>query len=90
MSEILKGVPCDDCFGTYDSHEDGCVQARLAAKDARISALEARLEKAEGLAKAASLVTDLSPWSVGIMIREIEVERMDGLSKALEAWDSSQ
>ena len=45
--DTLKGVPCDDCFGTYDAHESGCRTALIDALRAANACLVAGLEKAD-------------------------------------------
>lgn len=57
--DTLKGVPCDDCFGTYDAHESGC---RTALIDALRSANACLVAGLKWYSLPIRYVGDGPPW----------------------------
>lgn len=51
MSDVLKGVSCDDCFGTYDSHASGCRTSELDKLRTENERMKAVVEAARNLWK---------------------------------------
>jgi len=44
MTNILDGVECEHCYGTYIKHEDGCVLHQINSLKAQLAALTEALE----------------------------------------------